>query len=92
MMSELLTLAWLPGPTEWIIIGLLGLLFFGKKLPEVGKAVGQSIVEFKKGLKGAEEEISAEPRKLPAESVQQAGPRFDPYTGKPLSETNAQSK
>ncbi len=48
----------MPGGWEWIIIGLFGLLLFGKRLPDVGKSLGRSIVEFKKGLKGVEEEIN----------------------------------
>jgi sec-independent protein translocase protein TatA len=37
------------GPTEWIIILVVVLLLFGpKKLPEIGKAVGQGIRELKK--------------------------------------------
>jgi sec-independent protein translocase protein TatA len=47
----------LPGGAEWIVIAILGLLIFGKRLPEVGKSLGRSIVEFKKGLKGVEQEI-----------------------------------
>lgn len=86
-----LPFAWIPGPTEWIIIGVLGLLFFGKRLPEVGKSLGKGIVEFRKGLKGVEEDIetASEPKKLantppsaPVSTVPQ--PRFDPYTGKPI--------
>jgi len=48
----------LPGGSEWIVIALFGLLLFGKRLPEVGKSLGRSIVEFKKGLHGVEEEIN----------------------------------
>lgn len=47
----------IPGGWEWLLIALLGLLFFGKRLPEVGKSLGKSIVEFKKGLKGIEDDI-----------------------------------
>ena len=37
------------GPTEIIIVLLLALLLFGaKKLPELGKGLGQGIREFKK--------------------------------------------
>jgi len=45
------------GPVEWIVILALGLLLFGKRLPEVGKSLGKGIVEFKKGLKGVEDEV-----------------------------------
>lgn len=47
----------LPGGYEWILLAILGLLLFGKRLPEVGKSLGKSIVEFKKGLRGIEEDI-----------------------------------
>ena len=45
------------GPTELIIIVVLGILLFGRKLPEVGKYLGKSIVEFKKGMKGLEDNV-----------------------------------
>ncbi len=47
----------LPGGMEWIIILVLGLLLFGRRLPEVGRSLGQGIVEFKKGLKGVSDEV-----------------------------------
>jgi sec-independent protein translocase protein TatA len=47
----------LPGGTEWIIILVIGLLLFGRRLPEVGRSLGQGIVEFKKGLKGVSDEV-----------------------------------
>lgn len=47
----------LPSGAEWLIVAVIGLLIFGKRLPEVGKSLGRSIVEFKKGLKGIEEDI-----------------------------------
>lgn len=53
------TLAFL-GPIGWpeiLVLLILGLLIFGKRLPEVGKSLGQGIVEFKKGLSGVEDEI-----------------------------------
>lgn len=56
-MSTFNMIAWMPGPWELAVIGILGLLVFGKRLPEVGKSLGKSIVEFKKGLRGIEDEI-----------------------------------
>lgn len=43
---------------ELLVILVIGLLVFGSRLPSVGKNLGKSIVEFKKGLKGVEEEVS----------------------------------
>src|SRR4051812_1472598 len=37
---------------DGLIILVLGLLFFGRRLPEVGKNLGKTNVEFKKGLNG----------------------------------------
>ncbi|MEM7625300.1 MAG: twin-arginine translocase TatA/TatE family subunit [Planctomycetota bacterium] len=45
------------GWPEMLILGLLGVIIFGKRLPQVGKSLGQGIVEFKKGLSGVESEI-----------------------------------
>src|SRR5690349_2419414 len=88
------TLAWgMPMGAEWIVIAALGLLLFGKRLPEVGRSLGKGIVEFKKGLKGVEEEIGQvdvepeAPRARLTESTHAAvepAAKFDPYTGKPL--------
>ncbi len=47
----------MPGGWEWIIILIVALLIFGKRLPEVMKSLGRGIVEFKKGVKGVEEEV-----------------------------------
>ena len=50
----------IPGGYEWIILLILGLLIFGRRLPEVGRSLGKSIVEFKKGIKNIEDEIDTE--------------------------------
>lgn len=39
-----------------LILGL-GILLFGRRLPEVGRSLGKGIVEFKRGLKGIGDEI-----------------------------------
>jgi sec-independent protein translocase protein TatA len=53
-------------PWEIMILLGLGVLLFGRKLPEMGKVLGKSIVELKKGISGMEDEwtnaSSASPR------------------------------
>jgi sec-independent protein translocase protein TatA len=46
------------GPQELLILAVLGVLLFGRKLPEVGRYLGKGIVEFKKGIKGLEDEYT----------------------------------
>ena len=49
------------GGTEWILVVLVVLLFFGaRKLPELARSLGKSLNEFKRG----KEESAAEIRKL----------------------------
>lgn len=52
-------LAFLPGisPLELLILGAIGVLLFGSKLPDVGRSLGRSLMELRKGLKGIEDEI-----------------------------------
>lgn len=45
------------GTWEAIVLLVLGLLIFGRRLPEVGKSLGKGIVEFRKGLAGIEREV-----------------------------------
>ena len=56
------TLAFLPnvGWLEMTVIGVVLLLLFGRRLPEVGRSLGQGIVEFKKGLKDVTDDIKNE--------------------------------
>jgi sec-independent protein translocase protein TatA len=53
----------LPGGSEWVILLVLGLLIFGRRLPEVGRSLGKGIVEFKRGIKGIEDEVETESSK-----------------------------
>jgi sec-independent protein translocase protein TatA len=45
------------GPPEMIVVGVIAVLLFGKRLPEVGRSLGKGIVEFKKGIRGIEDEF-----------------------------------
>src|SRR5205085_4408077 len=45
------------GLPEIIVLAILGVLLFGRKLPEISKYLGKSIIEFKKGMRGLEDNL-----------------------------------
>ncbi len=55
--AEFFPLAFGLGWMEMTVILVVALLLFGKRLPEVMRSAGKSFVEFKKGLRGIENEI-----------------------------------
>ncbi len=44
-------------PVSLLILSVLALLLFGERLPEVARAFGKGMMEFKKGMSGIEDEI-----------------------------------
>jgi sec-independent protein translocase protein TatA len=81
------------GVPEMIVLGIIAVLLFGKRLPDMAKYIGKSVVEFKKGMHGLEggfDDIanphvsaSAAPTSAPAEAIRPpqrvapAAPKFD---------------
>ncbi|MBU3729198.1 MAG: twin-arginine translocase TatA/TatE family subunit [Phycisphaerales bacterium] len=53
-----LQLAFIQG-WEWIILLVLGLMIFGRRLPEIGRSIGKTIVEFKKGMNEVTPDLNA---------------------------------
>lgn len=46
------------GTGELLIVGVIALILYGAKLPEVARSLGKGLVEFKKGIRGIEDEIT----------------------------------
>jgi sec-independent protein translocase protein TatA len=74
------------GPMEIVILLVVGVMMFGRRLPEVGRYLGKGIVEFKKGIKGIEDEVEpaitrveSQPSETPRapQKVAATAPRFD---------------
>jgi sec-independent protein translocase protein TatA len=49
---------WMPGPIEIVVIAVIALLLFGRRLPEVGRSLGRGITEFRKGIKDVQDDVS----------------------------------
>jgi sec-independent protein translocase protein TatA len=69
-----------------VVVGIVGVLIFGRRLPEVGRYLGQSIVQFKAGIRGLEDEVGNtvhRTNELPAEvpkppqRITNPTPKFD---------------
>jgi sec-independent protein translocase protein TatA len=82
-------------PMEMMVLMGLAVLLFGKRLPEVGRTLGKGIVEFKKGIRGIEEEFRYdehatrhsyhhEPSTTPSDLIESSVPKFEPPTTAPV--------
>jgi len=59
-MSPAILAMWMPGPIELVVIGIVALLVFGRRLPDVARSLGKSIVEFKKGIREVKDDIEVQ--------------------------------
>jgi sec-independent protein translocase protein TatA len=80
----------LPGGAELIIILVIGLLLFGSRLPSVGRNIGKSITEFKKGMKEAGEELTKEEPQSAAQRPQLSSEQMERATEEALRRLRAE--
>jgi sec-independent protein translocase protein TatA len=90
----------MPGHFEMLIVLIVAVLLFGKRLPEVARSLGKGIVEFKKGVSGVEDEIdrastesishstvSASSSESMDDRQEATAPKFEPPAGEPKPQT-----
>ena len=71
MFPTIAFLTGVPGWLEIVVVAVLGLLLFGRRLPGVARALGQSLVEFKRGLRATDEQTDQQG--LPADKLSGCG-------------------
>ncbi len=47
------------GPSELLIIGVIAVLLYGQRLPDVGRKVGRVMAEFKRSMQGFQDQINS---------------------------------
>jgi sec-independent protein translocase protein TatA len=85
------------GWTEMMILGVIGLLLFGKRLPEVARNLGKGMMEFKRGMYDIQEDVtsatnnrtsSSQSRPIPVDEREEAtAPKFEPPKYEPSEVT-----
>ncbi len=71
-------------PGAIILLLLAGVVLFGRRLPEIGRYLGKGLTEFKKGMRGVEDDLDVNaahtppaeaPR--PPQRIAPAAPKFE---------------
>ncbi|HNQ24004.1 MAG TPA: twin-arginine translocase TatA/TatE family subunit [Phycisphaerae bacterium] len=94
---RILALFGMPGGMEWIVILAVALLIFGRRLPDVMRNVGRSIVEFKRGIRDVKDDIdyqsrleAPKPGALNSKAEASAPPPAAPHPAPPAAERPAE--
>jgi len=93
----------MPGIGTWelMILMVIALLLFGKRLPEVARNLGKGMMEFKKGMYDLQDEVTSasssrsssvsQSRPIPADTREEAiAPKFEPPKHEPSEVTPEQ--
>jgi sec-independent protein translocase protein TatA len=75
------------GTQEILLLLVVGVLLFGRNLPSIGRSLGKTVTEFKRGVKGMEDDLeptnpnnnrTVEPEPVrPPQRVTSTAPKFE---------------
>ncbi len=106
MTGQLHTIAFIQniGGPEWMVILVIALLIFGRRLPEVARSLGKSVNEFKKGMREFQDsanEVASDVNKATNEALSETdtdtsqttyeGGGSESYDGQTASESTPES-
>ena len=80
------------GLPEIIIILIIVLLVFGpRRLPEMAKGIGQSVREFRKGIRDMKDEVTSDDEdRKPSKDSHVSTAKSEPESQKPVESTSAE--
>ncbi len=85
------------GMQELVVVGIVAVLLFGKKLPEVARSLGKSYNEFRRGLHDIQSSVDYREPYTPSKSYsaprddyddydEPTAPKFEPPPAEPQAE------
>lgn len=81
-------------PPELIVIGVVAVLLFGSKLPDVARSLGKSMNEFRRGMSGLHEEVKSATSTASSTRYHEiddrdeaTAPKFEPPASEPKADT-----
>lgn len=90
------------GPGEMVLLGIIAVLLFGQRLPEVGRSLGKSLMELRKSFDGIQNELRSAMNDSPRPAASQpaaaedreeaTAPKFEPPPPPSETENSAAAK